>query len=399
MSEKWIVFLVERDAYYKYYSLLIEKLIEDGKKVWLLHRKKIISLKDYKVLYHPALNKIPLFKGFNGSNIRISYFHRNEELTRLFYDNSAHLVFSIHSMEKYNIKSLDNTKWFTLQTPDTLVEASQQPSFSCDMLFLFSKNLFNFSHKQIINKLNYKECGFYYFDKNMYNKEDILFKYNLPVNLKYLLYIPLTNYYALPLYRYSYWNKYRLKRIFKKELNSIKILSTVLKEKGWGLLIKSRYKRILGKEYEENGYVFYDETYYPQTLYELLKISNLVVSAMPSFVITEAIFFRLPYFLIDNGFKELDNLVAIQAAFLNINKDYQKYVIESGGLCEIIEPKFSRKTIDKLISKKFDESLMGSWLKKYFLQESYCGNKKENEGWQLIVDEVNLHYNQEPSNI
>ena len=392
MSEKWIVFLVERDNYYKFYSLLIEKLIEDGKKVWLLHRKKIISFKDYKVLYYPAFNKIPLFKGFNGSNIRISYFRRNEELTRLFYDNSAHLVFSIHSMEKYNIKSLDNIKWFTLQSPDTLIEVTTQPSFSCDMLFLFSRKFLNFSPKQIINKLNYKECGLYYCDKNMYNKPDILFKYNLPINLKYLLYIPLSNYHAYPVYSYSFLDKYRLKRIFKKEINMIKTLSAILKEKGWGLLIKSRYKRILGKEYEENGYVFYDETYYPQTLYELLKISSLVVSAYPSFVITEAIFFRLPYFLIANDFKELDNMIAINATTHNFDKDYSKYYYGSESLCEIIKPKFSHKTIDKLISKKIDKSLRDSWLKKYFLQEDYIGNEKEDEGWKLIVDEVNLHY-------
>lgn len=389
MSEKWIVFLVERDNYYKFYSLLIEKLIEDGKKVWLLHRKEIISFKDYKVLYHPALNKIPLFKGFNGSNIRISYFRRNEELTRLFYDNSAHLVFSIHSMEKYNIKSLDNIKWFTLQHPDTIIEATTQPSFSCDMLFLFSGKLFNYSPKQIINKLNYKECGLYYCDKNMYNKPDILFKYDLPINLKYLLYIPLDNYYSYPVYSYSFWDKYRLNRVFKKEISMIKTLSAILKEKGWGLLIKSRYKRILGKEYEENGYVFYDETCYPQTLYELLKISNLVVSAYPSFVITEAIFFRLPYFLIDNDFKKLDNVEWITTIF---GKDYSKYYFKPEGLCEIIKPKFLLKTIDELLSKNIDKSLMDGWLKKYFLQEDYVGNEKEDEGWKLIVDEVNLHY-------
>lgn len=150
---------------------------------------------------------------------------------------------------------------------------------------------FNISYKNYIDKVDYvvfpsKKFAEYFetlSSKNLYlgspkydlnlNKKDILKKYNIEENKKRALVI-------FPRSRDA--SKIEIKKIYN-----------LLKEEGYDILVKTRGKDRINNKVYKGDYYFEDNSWYPHTTMELIKISDIIVN-FSSTVIKETIMLEKP---------------------------------------------------------------------------------------------------------
>jgi hypothetical protein len=107
--------------------------------------------------------------------------------------------------------------------------------------------------------------------------------------------------------------------LIKNEKQVLRDINARFKDSGWGLIIKSRFKRFLDPDYFELGDVFYDESMYPSSVFELISISERVVcNFMPSALSTETIGLGKPYHVLHHPQHDDDLLRHVNQIIPNI---------------------------------------------------------------------------------
>ena len=289
-----ILFLVERNLYYKFYGPIIEGFISRGHEIHLLHRYKPenLDLKNQKLFYYPFLSQVPQF---SKKICFISMFSKNEEINDYANCNGINFIFSLGSRGGYSLPKIE-AKWCTIQHGlDSFVEKN----FNSDYFFVYSKNWIQSNSFTPNKDVIIIETGMYYCEE--YIKDEVMKKYNLDQNKKYVFFIP------LPVNTSSSYTfiRGRIRRFFinryliKTELKLLKFLNEKFNKIGYEIIIKTRFKRFLSKNYYKYAKVFYDECFYPSTVNELLSISEVtVVNFMPGAIATEASFYKKKFVFI-----------------------------------------------------------------------------------------------------
>jgi len=340
-----ILFLVERNLYYKFYGPIIEGFLKRGCEIHLLHRydQTTLNYKNQKMFYYPFLSQVPQF---SKKIDFVSIFRTNEEISKYIEKFNIGYVFSLSSRGQYKIKKTV-TKWCTIQHG---VDSFKENNFDSDFFFVYSKKWIRediFKHE---NDVKIVEVGMYYCED--FSRAKVVRKYNLDENKKYIFFVP------LPVNSYDAYTfiRGRIKRFFmnyflkKTELALLSELKTQLKPHGYEIIIKSRFKRFLSKDYFKHAHVFYDDSFYPSSLNELLGISETVmVNFMPGAISTEAAFYRKNFIFI--------NYPRFNKEMLSHANSYIKNIFFSREMEEIsYNYKKMQKIIDAVLNKNFSDS-------------------------------------------
>ncbi len=290
MSE--VVFLIDRNIYYKYLAPVIDEALKYHLKITLLHLSHGTNLKkgDDKLFYYPQLSQIPQFH----KKIQHSAMLNDiDELKEYLKRNKTKLVFSLHPRNRYGIEASD-LKWVTVQHG---IDSTKYPHQETDYYITYTKHWLE--GNSISEGCKIFEAGLFYANQEFVGiRESVCGKYNLDPDKKYFLFIPLPsdspqNYIFFPNKLYAY---YHLKRLEKIELNILDHLKKSLKNSDTELIIKSRFKRLLPAKYREYGHIIYDETFHPNTISELCSISShCFINFMPTATTIELAAFNLPF--------------------------------------------------------------------------------------------------------
>ena len=275
---------------------MIEHLLAKNVEVHLLHLRSPETLErsNNKAFYYPFLSQVPPFK--NGSPVVASY-QEDVELSDYVRAHNINNIFSLSSRSSYHASFSDIT-WHALQHGiDTLGENG----FDSDHLYIYTRAWVDESRLLVPKYTEIHEVGLYHLGP-IATREEILAKYGLPRDRKFLFFAPLpgssgSEYFFLGHNRFDRWLLNR--RLIAHEKMLLAQMSKILKAEGWELIIKSRFKRFLDPSYAECGHVFYDETFFPSTVNELISISEAVVcNLMFSALCTEALELAKPYYVV-----------------------------------------------------------------------------------------------------
>lgn len=290
-----IVFLIDRNLYYKYLAPLIDEALKSSLKVSLLHisHNSSLSTQNDKSFYYPQLNQIPQFHKKIQHSAMIT---GTEELQTYLKTHKPKLVFSLHPKNRYDLE-LPELKWVTVQHG---IDSAKHSNQNTDYYICYTRNWLE--DCQINKNCQLHEAGVFYANNKLTkSKEDICHKYNLDPQKNYFLFLPLpssssANYTFFPNKLYA---KYHLRQLEKIELQILQYLSVHLKKQNTELIIKSRFKRLLPEEYKKFGHVVYDETFYPSTISEVCAISSYCyINFMPTATTIELASYNLPFTLI-----------------------------------------------------------------------------------------------------
>ena len=290
------LFIVERNLYYKFYGPVISELLSKGIQVHLLHlsASHLLQRSNNKAFYYPFLSQVPSFH--NGTPIVASY-RSDDELHAYIKQHDIHNIFSLQSRGSYHA-DFTGVRWHTLQHGiDTLVENG----FDSDHLYVYTQSWIKESRLLVPAYTEVHDVGLYHLGP-IASRQEILAKYGLPDNRKFLFFAPLpfdggSEYFFLGNNRFDRWCINR--NLIKKEKSLLRELSQTLHANGWDIILKSRFKRFLDQDYLGFGHVLYDETFFPSTVNELISISESVVcNLMPSALCTEALKLKKPYYVL-----------------------------------------------------------------------------------------------------
>jgi len=413
---KNILFLVNRNLYYRHYGPFIDYFLNLGHNLNLLHDYSH-ARDGVKGSYFPALNSVPDFKG------KISFYgiyKTKNDIISFIKENSIDFVFSLNSYNYYDIDkvSIEPSKWVCLQHwADNFQHGPIEP-FSCDHFLSYSKYWWDSFIRSDYHKDAYKlkpnihHIGHplnYLIDK--LDRDYIKKKYNIPLDKKVLTYLPIgpapmyifqTVYQKLWLvYRYSS-NVYKQKikyfmslinpfLFMKKEelVDEKRIITSIANfcsNNDFISIAKTRFKSNHSNFFYENlDHVFYDETFYPPTITELLFISDITINhfsmatfesiAMKSFTINinlEPVFENFTYALralFDRKWIDdftIDGLGSIMSGNHFIQEfgssDYKEFQIKNNFYDDFMlkyfsgtDPQNFYNTLDKLVNGDFDD--------------------------------------------
>lgn len=286
-----IVFLIDRNIYYKFMAPIIEETIKYNLNITLLHisHGSSLSKNDDKLFYYPQMNQIPQF---NKTVQNYAMVEDIPEIIEYLKKNKTKLVFSLHPKNRYNI-NLPNLKWVTVQHG---IDSTKYAHQDTDYYICYTKQWLE--GNSISNSCKIFEAGLFYSNSHLVgNRNAICRKYNLDPDKKYYLFLPLPsdssrNYTFFPNKFYSHYHLKRLQRIELKILDS---MLESLKGMNTEIILKSRFKRLLPPIYKKYGRIFYDETFYPNTISELCSIaSHCYINFMPTATTIELASFNTP---------------------------------------------------------------------------------------------------------
>jgi hypothetical protein len=224
---------------------------------------------------------------------------------------------------------LKDTRWICIQHGIDYFTTEQRDALNCDLLCILSRfwwshfvdschSLSVFDSWKDSLPSNVVETGFPQFDVVRHiTGEEVRRKYNIPRDKKVFLYIPpdLPYFYHIKSFWKRLWfsklfyplkeplkdkamsildgiNPGTLKSIRTTEYSILKSVSEFCRRNDLFLIIKSRVKHPVQEILKELAdAVFYDETFYPSTITELLYISDISLNFM-SMTTYESVFLR-----------------------------------------------------------------------------------------------------------
>lgn len=336
-----VAFVIERNLYYKFYGPVIERMLSEGFEIHLFHRRsEFLNLKNSKLFYYPFLNQIPQF---DKKIQNIQSFTTNEDLNQRLTKSGINVVLSIHSRSYYQFQK-SSIEWVVLQHG---VDTFKETAFDADALIVYSKEWLNQMPMKMNKDVSIVESGMYFCDVKSYDRKTICNKYGLNPLKKYVLLSPVpdNSYKSYPFIKGTLRRYFSIKDAIKDELKLIEWLKSEL---NFEVIIKSRFKRFLSPDYSEVGHVFYDETFYPSSVNELLYISEaLVVNFMPGGIMLEAAMLNKDYIVIKDH-KTWPEMLDHCKSFLNmyLPRGSEKDVFEYGAKSEIAERLKNIKELD-----------------------------------------------------
>lgn len=306
------VFLVDRQLYYKFFSPVIDELIKRGFRVVCLHNyaNDETRFSGLKGNQFASLIACPQF--CNGQ-VELKIRRSDEEIRFYIASEEIDYVYALHGPDYYGLiedcEERRSVIWIQLQhgSDSFLGGASIDKS---DIFAAYSQAWMKLFSRENVGNCYYVGCPA--LNSIVYNAGAIRNKYSLPPD------VPIITYFAgdhphltyIPGFFNRIWYRYifcddlwvgklqfiaKLLSIFTiTELTLLRALKKYANENGYFLIVKTRSKRVLSNLFHENSnIVFYDESLYPSTGYELMKISSLVV-CLASTAQIEALHFGVP---------------------------------------------------------------------------------------------------------
>tara|TARA_B100000886_G_scaffold333607_1_gene287916 strand:+ start:7115 stop:8302 length:1188 start_codon:yes stop_codon:yes gene_type:complete len=360
------------------------KFVKDIINICLKKNFNIYLLFDYTIdRQHGKWREFPSLDVFQNENenifkIAITKHIQIEEISKK--ENFDYII-SIISPSSFKIEKKNlNCKWVLLQSGiDTF---HYEDDFkNIDYIFFYSEFWKNKCLNENNNIQNLLCFGNSQFDNQInFDRKKILKKYNLD-DKKIYLYLPfgpvnLYNFSSsftkfIALYFFNWPDKddkfyFIKKKIYKfasslyfNEINILKKIYTYCKSKNIYLLIKSRSKRLIDKDYiNYSDLILYDEELLKPTIHEILHISDVVFTP-PSTVVGESIYFRNKTIILNNNLFSYNN----KKYFDFFSKDYFFWENLSKGINTI---DFKQRNIGDIINFKFSETDRKNYLLKFF---------------------------------
>lgn|GEM_PF-3532338 len=308
---KNILFLVNRNLYYRHYGPFIEYLQKVGHHVHLLHDYSH-SKEGVKAGYFPALFSVPQFKR------KISFigvYYTNSDIIKFVRSHKIDYIFSVNSYRSYKIEisEIRPCKWIVLQHWADNFQQGVEEVFGCDHFLSYSNHWWDrFVGSDYFRQGNGTAdtpkihhvghpLNFLY---NDLDAKKIKEKYNLHPDKKVLTYLPIgpPNMYEFQKMLQRVWlvrhysslpsnlflnlaRKMLSPLIFRSKQTALNEKSVILsikkfcKSNDYIFVVKSRLKAPLSKYFTDNAdTVLYDETFYPPTISELLFVSDITIS-------------------------------------------------------------------------------------------------------------------------
>ncbi len=306
------VFLVDRQLYYKFFSPVIDELIKRGFRVVCLHNyaNDETRFSGLKGNQFASLIACPQF--YNGQ-VELKIRRSDEEIRFYIASEEIDYVYALHGPDYYGLiedcEERRSVIWIQLQhgSDSFLGGASIDKS---DIFAAYSE-----AWMKLFSRENVGNCyfvGYPALNSIEYDAPSIRKKYGIELEKPVFVYFCgdhpkltwLPGIFNRLWYRYIFcddlWPRY-LKFLYKlisvfslTEIKLMQALQSYAKKKGALLIIKSRVKRVLSSTWHSsNNFVFYDETLYPSTNYELMSIADLVV-CLASTAQVEAAYFGKP---------------------------------------------------------------------------------------------------------
>jgi hypothetical protein len=288
------LFIIDRQVYYKHLSPIIEEALRRGYFVICLHNysngwNRYFGLKSDQF---PSLSSCPQFD--SGRPV-LEIFENASEIVEIIRKNNIDVVISLHGSRHYAPlrKNKNRPVWIEVQhgadnfLSNTCIDSN-------DLFACYSRRWPEHFKKK---RGNIFYVGFPALDSVNYNCATIKNKYRIKNESSVITYFVSDHpgLYSMPKFSVRIWFCYifsdfywsrgfdriynAISKLFETELSLIRALRAYADAHEAVLIIKSRSKRKISSRIARLAdIVLYDESYYPATGYELMKISNLVVS-------------------------------------------------------------------------------------------------------------------------
>ena len=306
-----ILFLTNRNIYYRHYGPFINYLLNEESSVHLLHDFNH-PRKGLKKDYFPHLHSVPQFN----KNIQfIGYYNDKNDIVNYINQNDIQVIFSLHSYISYGINKheINKSKWVTLQHWADNFQHGTEEVLKCDLFLSYSKfwwdsflnSEYHLKENSNINlpkvyhighPLNYLNNDL---DKNLIKK-----KYCFLPEKKVLTYLPigpprgyafenifqkiwLAGHYSslIPSLKWKIIKAIDRLLIFRTREKKVKEKDIIIAIKRFCLtnnftfVIKLRAKSTCTQIMIECAdKILYDENLYPPTITELMHVSDITIS-------------------------------------------------------------------------------------------------------------------------
>ena len=362
--------------------------------------------------YFPSLFSVPQFDkkiSFIGS------FNTTKDIISYVRSNNIDYVFTLHSYIHYGIQTgqIRPCKWVVLQHWADNFQHGPKEVFGCDHFLSYSRLwwesflLSDYNEKIKARKNNPKihHIGhpLNYLIENLDSKY-IKKKYNIPLDKKVLTYLPIG-----PASMYGFRNFFQKLWLVTKYSSlphkiSVQLISSLInlvlfrsaqslvdekliisaikrfcKNNGFTFIVKTRFKSVHSQFLLDHvDHLFYDESFYPPTISELLFISDITVSHF-SMATFEAI--AMKSFKININLEPVFDIFTNHFSTLFGNDWIDDFNIQ--GLGSIINgSEFVKKFADSHYNDfQFNEKHYDEFMLKYF-----SGTKPEN--FEKAIDEI-----------
>lgn len=320
-----IGFIVERDAYYRIFSPIIDEALRRGHEVVCLHdySQPKTGMKGY---LFPYIKSAPSFQ-FGIPKI-IPFNGRNDGLLKIIWNHNIDVLISQHFLPQYNdlynVLKKEGVFWVAIQYSLDMIPISEHLSIP-DRYLIYSDvwldwALYYSSNQGVIGEQDvsdYKEklrskvksIGFPEIDElNMINPREVRREWDIPTGKPVVLFLPFgfgsaeNRIYAsfiygmdnpliqLPIALLSLRARY-IKHVMhgRNDTNVVKSVKKFCEKNDAYLLVKSRLKDPV-RNYLSSvaDKVLYDKGYYPADILKCLSISDVCINFL-STAVTEAI--------------------------------------------------------------------------------------------------------------
>ena len=295
--KKKIAFIISRKNYLKFLaSFIYENLDQNDVYIFCDQRTSKDNFK------WRDLPDIEIFKRFN--NVKVISFINNDNLNDSLLLNKIEEVYSLQPMNYFNLKKKNkNLKWIICQHGIDLFYYLDDLD-KCDEIYFYTEYFLEKFKSLILDKKEkYKNVKLYCVGNKQLglvehiSKNEVLEKYDLPNNREIIIFFPLGQpnlylyknffskfflkiFYIIPdtqsiLYKLIFKFQFLVSFFFTNELSVLRAISNYAKKKNKFFIVKSRSKRVFGKEiFKFIDRAIYDEEYYPSTILNLLKVSS-----------------------------------------------------------------------------------------------------------------------------
>lgn len=389
--KKKVAFIITRKNYLKFLSGYIYDQLEEND-VYLFNDQR--TAKDnFKWRDLPDLEIFERFKG-----AKIISFINNQKLKKIIEVNSIDEVYSLQPMNYFDLdKKNKNYKWIICQHGIDLFYYMNDLN-NCDQINFYSNYFIDkfreltkdkpkkYSHIKL-NRVGNKQLELV---KSL-DEKIICQKYDLPNNKDIVIFFPLGQpslylyssvfskiflklFYIIPDTKSFFYKpvlnfQFFLSFFFINEFRVLREISDYVKKNNKFLILKSRSKRVFGKEtlkYVDR--IIYDEEYYPSTILNLLKISTesfSYYSTLASEVVAVDKTRHISIYHSSSFFDDLDEKI--------YNKFLDKDYFELKPRMSLIDRKKFPQIIRNKTSQKFESDIDIKNKEKYF--EKYIGIK------------------------
>jgi hypothetical protein len=305
------IFLIDRQLYYKFLSPVINEVLSRGMRVLCLHsyqndKSRFSGIKADQFAYLATCPQ------FSEGNPELVVWRKHEDITALITGEGVRYIYALYGPRFYGLdgsSECNEVIWIQLQHgADSFLDVTNTDE--ANIFASYSKIWLE--HFSRADSLNSKNVGCPALTSVEYDPIKIRRKYTLPPQQAIIVYFAGDHPRLMGVLGIlnSLWYRYvfsddswlgclqivarLLSKVTATEIALVKALRSYAIEKGALFVIKSRSKRKLSPlmcNYAD--VVCYDESLYPSTNYELMKIASLVVCIASSAQL-EAAYFGAP---------------------------------------------------------------------------------------------------------